>query len=196
MSQCDAFFPYFNTDGQYDSRNFKFGNAALAKGYTETTSSSTSIYNRNQGFGLATGQAIGAGVNSNIAIGANAMPATITAGSFNVGIGQGALLNLASGTKNVAIGAGAAGNTTVAGNNNVAIGADTQLGANVSYSVALGNGAQVNYDNTIVLGGPTNVSLTCSGIKQGAPVHTALTGTWYYERASRNPNVVGIVKSK
>lgn len=198
---CEARFPLTElaasgSGGANNVSNYKFGTNALGVLYNDFFYANTLAAVKNQSFGLNAGAALGADVNNNVAIGANAMQSSMTTGAYNLAIGAGALSSLSSGTKNVAVGAQAAAGTTVAGSNNVVIGADTQLGNGVSYSVAIGKGASVVTDNTIVLGGPTNVSLLCSGLTPAAATPTsAPANTWYVEPSSRSASV-GIIKLK
>lgn len=160
---CAARFPDFSLysvelGGKNNPCNYKFGAAALE--LSQTTGNPD--IKKNQAFGQSAGNALnsnaaGAVTESNIAIGAQALAGALTT-SNNVAVGANALRSLTSGSKNIAVGYNAASQTTSTGTNNVIIGSNTQLANNLSYCVAIGTGAQVKTDNTIVLGGPSNKS--------------------------------------
>jgi hypothetical protein len=152
---------------------------------------------KNQAFGDGAGngikaETVGTITQNNVAVGAKALYGALSR-SDNIAIGELAFQNLNSGSKNIAVGYNAASATTIAGNNNVVIGSGTSIGNNLSYCVVIGAKATATSDNTIVLGGPDNKSLLCSGIKeQGAS--TSAAHKWYYVRSDENP-LVGIIKT-
>lgn len=88
----------------------------------------------------------------NTALGAHALRAGED-GHDNVAVGHKALYNNAFGEANVAVGNKAGLTVTVAGEDyNTLLGADTDIASGVSYGTAVGAGAKVEQDDSIVLG--------------------------------------------
>lgn len=147
-----------NTTGQSNTaygalalRENVTGNANIAVGRSSLLSNTTGSYN--------------------IAIGDNAL--NNNKASFNTAIGEAALFNNTTGTYNTAVGRmTASGNIT--GNNNTAIGynAGPASGStNLNYTTAIGAGAIVTQNNSMILGGTTAVTAVNVGINTTAPTH-------------------------
>ena len=134
------------------SNNAYFGLHAGANG---TASGDNAFFGHRAGFANQ--------ANSNAFFGKNAGPANTT-GTFNTFVGQRAGEANVSGSYNVFIGAGAGANN-VTGNNNIYIGAGVAGAAGLNNATAIGNGAIVGQNNTVVLGGPT----TAVGIRTPTP---------------------------
>lgn len=151
----------------------------------------TSGIGLNTGIGVLTLQAISTG-NQNSAVGYNALGvlttgsvnnavgvsalSALTTGSSNTASGNGALLFVVTGSNNVGIGGFAGRSITLSSSNNTFVGnaAGYTDGTNtssafLSYACAIGANAQVQADNTIILGG----SVTTTKCRVGISMLTA-----------------------
>jgi hypothetical protein len=113
--------------------------------------------------------------SNNTAIGNLALDLNTT-GNNNTAIGHSALTNVSTGSGNVAIGS-SAGGSLAGGTGNTFIGYNTSTGgANRNMSTAIGAGATVDTDNTIVLGTATE-TVSISGLLQLSS--EVITGTTF-----------------
>lgn len=105
----------------------------------------------NSAFGYQALNAITTGARST-AVGSQAL--LLCTGNDNTGVGYNSLAAVTTGTGNVALGSGS-GATVATGTNNTAVGFSTSIGAAVSNSIALGNGAASTVSNNAVIGNGT-----------------------------------------
>ena len=109
----------------------------------------------------------------NTALGIGSLAANTT-GYQNVCFGSDALKSNITGNKNVAFGYNA-GDSITDGTDNTCIGDSSSVDANQTYSIALGSNASVSTNNTMVIGGSTNVGNTNNTITSILPGKTGNT---------------------
>ena len=145
--------------------------------------------------GGSTAQSLTTG-NSNSIFGVNAGN-VIQDGNENSFFGRAAGLNTTAGSLNAFIGRSAgAGNTT--GSNNSALGAGTSVGNTLTFATALGSGASVSTNNTVVIGRAIDTVQIPGGLSiAGAFNATLPTGSNSYiqntatQQAASNFNISG-----
>jgi len=115
-------------------------------------------------------------IATNTAFGTNALGANTT-GADNVAMGYSALPSNTAGSGNVAIGSGA-GAGLLGGDNNTFLGAGAGLTTAGSFTnaTAIGAGAKVNSNNTIVLGRPVDTTVIGTDAASGSTARLQITG--------------------
>lgn len=171
----DSGFYNTGTSNTFLGHRSGFGASGLSTGVANTAVGSNSLNSIRSG-------------TQNTAMGDFAL-GSLTTGNSNVGIGAGASDGLSTGSRNTSIGffsgrfgsdvfTGSdntylgyrAGAENAEGSNNTIVGSEANVGANnLVYATAIDSGAVVSQNNSIALGGNTEITRTNVGINHSSP---------------------------